>query len=80
MEELKLDRTISIKGNGKLFIKPDQIEVSLSLESVDENYEKAMLPASFPSHDRPWNDADTVMDRDWASQGQSTPGQDRMAA
>ncbi|MFB0918376.1 MAG: SIMPL domain-containing protein [Clostridiaceae bacterium] len=40
-----MDRTISIKGNGKLFIKPDQIEVSLSLESVDENYEKAMLKA-----------------------------------
>ncbi len=40
-----MNRTISIKGLGKIFIKPDQTEVSLFLESVDENYEKAMVKA-----------------------------------
>lgn len=37
-----MNRTITIKGIGKLSLKPDQVVVSLTLETIDKNYDKAM--------------------------------------
>lgn len=39
-------KTITVKGIGKVFSKPDTVEISLGLESVDLSYEKAMSAAS----------------------------------
>ncbi len=37
-----MNRTITIKGIGKLSLKPDQVVVSLTLKATDKNYDKAM--------------------------------------
>ena len=37
-----MNRTITIKGIGKLSRKPDQVVVSLTLKATDKNYDKAM--------------------------------------
>ena len=37
-----MNRTITIKGVGRLSLKPDQVAVSLSLDTIDPVYEKAM--------------------------------------
>ena len=37
-----MNRTITIKGVGKLSLKPDQVVVSLTLKATDKNYDKAM--------------------------------------
>ena len=41
-----MNRTITIKGTGKLRLKPDQVVVSLTLKATDKNYDKAMDTAA----------------------------------
>lgn len=41
-----MTRTITIKGVGKLSLKPDQVVVSLTLNATDKNYDKAMNTAA----------------------------------
>lgn len=41
-----MNRTITIKGIGKLSLKPDQVVVSLTLKATDKNYDKAMDTAA----------------------------------
>ena len=41
-----MNRTITIKGVGRLSLKPDQVAVSLSLDTIDPVYEKAMRTAT----------------------------------
>ena len=41
-----MTRTITIKGIGKLSLKPDQVVVSLTLKATDKNYDKAMDTAA----------------------------------
>lgn len=41
-----MNRTITIKGVGRLSLKPDQVAVSLSLDTIDPVYEKAMRAAT----------------------------------
>lgn len=41
-----MNRTITIKGIGKLSLKPDQVVVSLTLKAIDKNYDKAMDTAA----------------------------------
>lgn len=41
-----MNRTITIKGIGKLSLKPDQVVVSLTLKTTDKNYDKAMNTAA----------------------------------
>ena len=40
--EIFMTRTITIKGVGKLSLKPDQVVVSLTLNATDKNYDKTM--------------------------------------
>ena len=35
-------RTITVKGVGNVSAKPDYITISMTVESVDNNYDKAM--------------------------------------
>lgn len=44
--EAHMNRTITIKGVGRLSLKPDQVAVSLSLDTIDPVYEKAMRAAT----------------------------------
>lgn len=39
-------RTITVKGVGKAYVKPDQVEITISLEAKDKNYDKAMTLAA----------------------------------
>ena len=41
-----MTRTITIKGVGKLSLKPDQVVVSLTLNATDKNYDKTMDTAA----------------------------------
>lgn len=41
-----MNRTITIKGIGKLSLKPDQVVVSLTLKATDKNYDKTMDTAA----------------------------------
>ena len=41
-----MTRTITIKGVGKLSLKPDQVVVSLTLNATDKNYDKTMDTAT----------------------------------
>lgn len=41
-----MNKTITIKGIGKLSLKPDQVVVSLTLKATDKNYDKAMNTAA----------------------------------
>lgn len=41
-----MKRTITVKGTGNVSVKPDQIEVSLTLQSVDPEYDRAMQKAA----------------------------------
>ena len=41
-----MNKTITIKGIGKLSLKPDQVVVSLVLKATDKNYDKAMDTAA----------------------------------
>lgn len=45
-EEYYMNKTITIKGIGKLSLKPDQVVVSLTLKATDKNYDKAMNTAA----------------------------------
>ena len=40
-----MTRTITVKGVGNISAKPDYITISMRIESVDKNYDKAMLEA-----------------------------------
>lgn len=40
-----MNRTITVKGTGKASVSPDQTVVSLTLKSVDKDYDKAMALA-----------------------------------
>lgn len=44
--EIFMTRTITIKGVGKLSLKPDQVVVSLTLNATDKNYDKTMDTAA----------------------------------
>lgn len=46
-----MDRTITVKGTGKLKVAPDRIEVSMTLRSKDKDYAAAM-EASVKQQDR----------------------------
>ena len=39
-------RTITVKGVGKACVKPDQVEIRMTLESMDKTYEAAMALAA----------------------------------
>lgn len=41
-----MNKTITIKGIGKLSLKPDQVVVLLTLKATDKNYDKAMNTAA----------------------------------
>jgi len=41
-----MNRTITIKGTGKISVKPDLIIITMRLESHDNNYEKTMKLAA----------------------------------
>ena len=41
-----MNRTITIKGIGKLSLKPDYVVITFSLESENKDYNKAMSIAS----------------------------------
>lgn len=41
-----MTRTITVKGIGKVTAKPDQVVISMTLEALDKDYEKAMNRAS----------------------------------
>lgn len=41
-----MTRTITIKGVGKLSLKPDQVVISLTLKATDKNYDKTMDTAA----------------------------------
>ena len=41
-----MDRTITVKGTGNVSIKPDLTIISITLKSIDKNYDKAMEDAS----------------------------------
>lgn len=41
-----MERTITVKGTGKVSVAPDLIAVSLTIKSLDKDYEKSMKNAS----------------------------------
>lgn len=41
-----MDRTITVKGTGKLSLKPDEIVISLSIRTLDPDYDKSMAQAA----------------------------------
>ena len=41
-----MDRTLTIKGTGRLSLKPDWVEITLTLNSVNKQYDKAMAASA----------------------------------
>lgn len=41
-----MDRTITVRGTGKVSLPPDQVEITLTLTAENKNYDKAMAAAT----------------------------------